>query len=879
MNDSTNTTKTPKIQPQTRLDLSINQNDGTLLTAPLSLIINAATDSLYNDLHAMTNDVLTLAIPTTSTSSSTTTTAAADDIGGNNVLSTNNNNNINSSSTARVSSQRFTTKQETMSNMSFQQRRHILASTLAKHIKSISHISALVASNLFTSGSSSIQTTIHDNTHNDSTDMNKTNNQTSKQQPQINLYTMAQTPPENELSSIAITTSNALNHIRSSWVNADEAQDALYFHHDTLWKVRNHPHDVLGALDVIMKGDWVDLSHDICLKNDGYLDSEEGKWDINETRERLKCAIRRKLVLGEVGMFHQSIMKNKEGVVMKNNPFWWNIVLEQNGTVLRVFHGRPLSLSQPIENNNDEDNNPSRSKPTKVIYPIEARLTILSEQQDKPSPWTLLSMSLHTNVKTGESNHQLELNQEQMYRFHRLCEIAMNQEENRINKKNQEKKVNSDDKNNDNERDQDTKANSQTLAIARPLEKLLDMSHVFSLSWQLEILSSQADELRKGVWASKIGIGGIVVSHVHFFSDDEIYGANNTRVDNTTRPLAVMAIHFWEVDDKNGRPCIGKLADDENDSEGLSSNLSIQKSYLPSSDKNHTKRLTLEITAVPRIGLEVSISGGASVMNKIRSSSIESSNKTHLQRNVKKLLESVQDPFKLSASDALLSAAVICAENRCHATIQALKRLGHNENQNSTSISSNSLQPLPSWMNLSAECGTISVGVSISYHGKEDEKRQPVVLFRLGCDSRTGCFVPIFPESANLLRHLVCNNPNASEIQLLRQAKTISDESSLTSTKRGSVVRSGKELTGRMIRDAFEGLTRSMDILGRRVGVGGNWDDFDDRSSPALREKSIMQSCDDVRSSLMTCSGIAAIYTVGAIAAAVATGVSPKPDM
>jgi hypothetical protein len=60
---------------------------------------------------------------------------------------------------------------------------------------------------------------------------------------------------------------------------------------------------------------------------------------------------------------------------------------------------------------------------------------------------------------------------------------------------------------------------------------------------------------------------------------------------------------------------------------------------------------------------------------------------------------------------------------------------------------------------------------------------------------------------------------------------------------------------------------------------GGDWDDLDKMSSSSLREKSIMQSCDDVMSSLMTCSGIVAVYSVAATAAGIASGLSPQPDM
>ena len=151
-----------------------------------------------------------------------------------------------------------------------------------------------------------------------------------------------------------------------------------------------------------------------------------------------------------------------------------------------------------------------------------------------------------------------------------------------------------------------------------------------------------------------------------------------------------MAIHFWDVDDRNGRPAIGKLTEMKHNSEF--SNDGTSKSYLPSSDKGHSKRLTLEITAVQRVGLEVSISGGNTVMKNLRAMSQDNTctgthANSHLQRNLQKLLSSIQDPFKLSASDALLSAAVICAENRCHAALNALTRLGKNQNGSTTSSS------------------------------------------------------------------------------------------------------------------------------------------------------------------------------------------------
>jgi hypothetical protein len=147
---------------------------------------------------------------------------------------------------------------------------------------------------------------------------------------------------------------------------------------------------------------------------------------------------------------------------------------------------------------------------------------------------------------------------------------------------------------------------------------------------------------------------------------------------------------FWGVDDRNGRPTSGKLMStiENNESMELSAK---SKSYLPSSDRNCNKRLTLEIIAVPRVGLEVSISGGKSVMKSLQTLSKDNdtnSNSSHLKRNVDKLLASVQDPFQLSASDALLSAVIICAENRCHAAVGALLRHGKVGQSQNASLSS-----------------------------------------------------------------------------------------------------------------------------------------------------------------------------------------------
>ena len=56
-----------------------------------------------------------------------------------------------------------------------------------------------------------------------------------------------------------------------------------------------------------------------------------------------------------------------------------------------------------------------------------------------------------------------------------------------------------------------------------------------------------------------------------------------------------------------------------------------------------------------------------------------------------------------------------------------------------------------------------------------------------------------------------------------------------------------QESTCRIVYDAFDALARSM--LGRKCGVGGDWNDVE---SASLREKSVDQTCHDVRASLPT---------------------------
>ena len=90
-----------------------------------------------------------------------------------------------------------------------------------------------------------------------------------------------------------------------------------------------------------------------------------------------------------------------------------------------------------------------------------------------------------------------------------------------------------------------------------------------------------------------------------------------------------------------------------------------------------------------------------------------------------------------------------------------------------------------------------------------------------------------FPRSASLIQKLACNDATASEVKLLCQAKFSE------SARQRNVA--GKDLTERLVRDAFENLTRSIDTLGRRVGVGEDWVDVG-KEKVALWKKAIMQS-------------------------------------
>ena len=686
--------------------------------------------------------------------------------------------------------------------------------------------------------------------------------------------------------------SSALQYVRSGWRSADEAQDALYFHHDGLWRSRGHAHDVLGALSVICGGCWSDFPTDVALCDvDRYENSKERGYGVVELGKRLACGVRRKLVLGEVGEFGvgwDGGERVRDGVDDDDMPLPWRVVMEEGGRAIQLTFGKPRimstaealrqqSLKESQLDSIIDDNNGNDIKNSLQQYPMEARLSILSESPD--APWKLLSLQVQCSPKTGESDHQLRMNKKQMFDLHRIGERVMIVEE-AICKKSQ--KSQRDNLNTTTTQMNDGIIEKEQSIVPRPLLRLFQVTHSYALSMQLEMLSSQAESLRKGAWGGFVGIPtservvketsgeGIAVSPVYYFDE--------TKKNHGGMTIGVMAVHFWSCDDRFGSSRVGDLTalhercgecPDRMETASSAASVSYSKldrrpddNYLPVSDSRGEKRLSLCIRAVPMVGLVVSLSGGSDINS--------SGQDHHMKRNVDRLLSSIQDPFQLSMSDALLAATVLCAQRRCRSVVDALNRQKTNK--------------LPSWIHLEVECGSISVAARITYHSSESSEtsqstRPHVILFRLACDSRTGKFIPVFPRPATLLRLLACHDASASDVQTLRSAAAANAMHARSGGLAGKQTDgSAREATGRIVRDAFDALSRSMDTLGRKCGVGGEWNDID-KQSASLREKSVDQSCRDVLISLMTCCGMAAVFGVGGIALKVACGVNPAADM
>jgi hypothetical protein len=593
------------------------------------------------------------------------------------------------------------TKKDKLSNLSFAQRRHELSWRLAMHGKALAQVAALTAA---------AQST--------------------------------------ELAQAARVSTKALQHARTAWVQADEAQDALYFFHAQLFPARQAPHDVYGALDVLQEGVWKDLPTDLKLVTDRYEMSREARWSAAEVQQQWFTAVRDKLIRGEVG---ERKLLNQE-VMYK---------ISLHGGVVRLTYGTPKETTSEDE----------------PLYPLVAHLTVLSTSAQ--ASWTLLSLELRVQAKTGESNHQLDMTNKQRLDLHRLCAKAMQQEE--------------------------LRAQEEGDRTSRPLDCMFQVAHNVLLSWQLEIWSAQAKALEKGVWSSSLR-----VTSVRFSGHSE-------------GEIGVVSVSFWKVDDRYGSPKMSYINLDEHKDDTCK----------PPS----TSQLSLSIRAMSDVGIQVAISGGEMIQNRVQYD-------VHSRMTMERLLDAASNPFMLSASNSILAATTLSAQQRCHAMVEAL-----------------SLSQLPSWMRLYVESGCISVSAKVSYSRTTSA---PTILFRLACDARTGNFVGTFCRSAKLLWLLTSNEP--SEAVALRIAK-------LGNRKGPAALTSG-----RVVRDAFEGLTRSINVLANRAGVGGPWIDLDSKSE-LLRQRSIQLACQDATKSLVSCCGMAVVYSLCAIAIGVATGISAQADL
>lgn len=718
-----------EIEPRA-LELSINPEDGSLLTDPLSTVLLAATDGLYQELYQMTHGELEVA------GQGPADAEGGEEAGG--------------------------TRRERLSNLSFAQRRHEIAWRLAQHGRGMQHVAALCAA-----------------------------------------------AASSDIARQVSVSSRALQHSRAAWVQADEAQDALYFFHAQLFPIRAAPHDVYGASDVLLQGRWFDLPTDLRLALDPYETSRPAEWSKSQVQEEWQLAIRDKLLTGEVGWMRQHA---------QSAP--WKVSIR--GSRVQLTYGKPRQIQ----------NAETRSSATnQETYPLSAWLTVLpipdpdqigqeaaketaNAKTESLIEWTLLSLDVTVQAKTGEFNHQLETSNRQRFDLHRLAAKAMTREEQRA-------RTAAEDARGDEE-----------VEPARPLNVLFSLSHTFLLSWQLELLSAQAQALRRGIWAAG-ETNPLQVTPIRF-------------VDHQSHPeglLGVLSISFWKVDDSYGPPTLSDLVDYEgkakrneshDDQKAISARL---WEHIPTSNQ-----LVLCIRADTERGIRVSVSGGSVLQAP--------DTPAHCRRAARDLIEAASNPLALSASDALLAATRLCAEQKCQATVKALQT------------------ELPDWIELSLERCGIVVAATVQYHGLEPHKRQRPVLFRLGCDARTGSFVSLFSRSTHLLRKLAGNELQASEAMAVRIA--------MLPQNRRRAARSVS--SGRIARDAFESLIRSMNVLGQRVGVGGQWDDID-QMSPSLRERNIGQACRDARQALINACRIAALYGLAPLAIGAAFGLNAMPDM
>lgn len=680
---TTNSDFSSKVEPK-RMELSLNELDGSLQASTLSQVVLAVTDQLYNDVYTMVQGEMEVALPSAPGEEEQDASAGVD-AAANNAMR----------------------KSERMANLSFVQRRHELAWRLAANAKRVQMTCALTGAAAAT-----------------------------------------------DLGTTVRVCTTALQQTRTAWIQADEAQDALYFFHGQLFAGRAAPHDVYGASDILLRSMWYDVPSDVRLIADRYETSLARMWSKEETEQRWQLAVRNKLLRGEVAEWRRQ----------KREPLW---SISLTGGIVKLTHG-----------------NPKRMDDGKDMYPVEALLTVLPSPTDEPSSespgpvdssaWSLLSITVNVKPKTGEFDHQLVCSNRQRYDLHRLAMLAMNRAHDAGN----------------------------------PLETLFNVSNSFLLQWQLEVLSAQAQALRRGVWSAGTEAAVSIESVVYDPKTD----------------AGSMSIAFWKVDDAYGAPSFTDLQTGE----------SVPKE---TTVPRVQQQLQLWIRADTTLGLRVALSGGVDA----------NSSETAL------LVQATSHPLALSASDALLAATKLCAARKCEAAVAALQ------------------DQLPPWIHLTSDNkGIIAVAASITYYGADEQNASvnPVLLFHIRCDLRTGTFVNTFPRSMHLLRRLSSNESQASLPVALRLA-------ALPETRRRTAASNS---TGRVVRDIMDTFLRSMNLLGRRVGVGGRWEDIDGQSS-LLRSRSIHSACQDVRKTLINCCGAVALYGLVPLAYSTAFGLDGVPDL
>ena len=811
------------------LELSLNPVDGSLLTIPLSQVLLATTDSLYQDLYNMAHGEMDVTIAAQSEAAGgggdTTTdgTSGAGGGGGAGASSSGGGGGTHHENDSMAQA----TRRERMSNLSFAQRRHELAWRLTQHGRALQQVAGLTAATASSDFGQQVQ-----------------------------------------------VSSTALQHARTAWVQADEAQDAMYFFHAQLFPARAAPHDVYGALDVHLAGQWYDLPSDLRLAADRYETCPESAYSKQQVKEHWQMAVREKLLTGEVA--------DRKRRRNKRTP---RFSLSLRGGVLELRHGTPR---RPPQADPSQPKQPQQQQPQGLAsnhhqnqYPIQALLTLVSSSSSSTTStnhhhqdnnnnnnnkdeWTLLSLDVRVQAKTGEFNHQLEASNRQRYDLHRLAALAMTREEARArqvaaaaqrNSSPNDETATAADQDDDEPQPHDD-------AIARPLQALFDVAQEFSLSWQLELLSAQALALRRGAWSAGEG-SQINVTPVQF--------ADATTLDESTVLLGAMSISFWRVDDAYGPPAMGDLQPPEQEQPGEEREDSSQtnnnnKAPIPNLSRfnDSQSQLVLSIRAEKSRGIRVALSGGST----IRRSDHEKGTAPHVEETIRQLLDAASNPFALSASDALLAATRLCTERKCDAVVRALLQ---------TAGGTAAERFLPPWITLTAERGDISIAPRVSYYyggaRSETSHHEPTasgapVLFRLACDARTGSFVPTFPRTMKLLRYLACNDVQASESLALRIANT-------PLNRRRAM---GAKSTGFLVKEAFDGLVRSMNVLGQRVGVGGQWDDKDSQSA-SIRDRSIAQACRDVTISMTKCCGLVALFGLAPMAIGTSLGMNAVPDV